>query len=62
MKDLEREIAEQIRDLCLRHAQMWDDAYTNRKHEVGPSEYLVWRGRAIEATVIAETIETVFNL
>ncbi len=41
-------------DTCLEMAQMYDDAYTNRSDIVAPSVYLVWRGKALAASELAE--------
>ena len=52
IREVER--LQSIETICLERAREWDHAHTTKMNEAAPSEYLVWRGRALEANAIAE--------
>ena len=45
---------DEIYELCRKRALQWDHQYTNKAYKASPSEYLVWRGRALEAAFLAD--------
>lgn len=47
---------DEVYEMIRRRALQWDEKYTNKAYKASPSEYLVWRGRALEAAYLAEVI------